>query len=68
MAKLTKAREKALRFYEKHDGAKFFPVGIATVTLERLVNEGLLRREIPPFGFSRHFLTDAGRRALSGGA
>lgn len=62
--KLTKAREKALRFFAEHDGSKLFPVGIANVTLERLVMAGLLRREMPPFGFSRHFITDLGRAAL----
>lgn len=62
--KLTPARAKALRFFQQHDGSKFFPVGISTRTLTALLNEGLLRVESPPFGYVRHFITDAGRAAL----
>jgi hypothetical protein len=62
--KLTKAQRELLRFFLDNDGSKYRPAGFARVTLDRLVSGGHLRREAPPFGMARHFVTESGRAAL----
>lgn len=64
--KLTEAKKRALNWYAENDGSNIRPVGLAKLTLDRLVDDGLLKKVYPTTGFGmiRYFITEAGRSAL----
>lgn len=62
--KLTPAKKRAMQWYADNDGTRNRPEWLTKVTVTRLCEIGMLRRDHTIIGRPRVYVTAAGREAL----